>query len=123
MQVSREEFEQLVSQALADLPAEFAEKLENVEVMVEDYPSEGYWPGRERPPGAILLGIYQGVPLTRRSHWMPYQFPDRIVVFQRTIESVCRNREEIITQVRRTVLHEVAHHFGISDRRLRELGC
>ena len=122
MQLSRGEFEQLVSEALAGLPPEFAEKLENVEVVIEDYPTEAYWQGRRRPAGAMLFGVYQGVPLTRRSHWTPYQFPDRIVIFQRPHEAISGTRDEIVSNVRLTVLHEVAHHFGISDRRLRQLG-
>jgi len=122
MRLPREEFEQLVSEALADLPEEFAEKLENVQVAVEDYPTEEHYAGVRRPPGSVILGLYQGVPLTQRSTFAPLRYPDRIIVFQGPIEAVCATREEIVRQVRRTVVHEVAHHFGIPDRRLRELG-
>jgi predicted Zn-dependent protease with MMP-like domain len=122
MHLSREEFEQLVAQALADLPGEFAEKLENVEVVVEDYPTEAHYGLRRLPPGMLLLGLYQGVPLTNRSTFAPFHFPDRITIFQRTIERVAHSHEEVVAQVRRTVLHEIAHHFGMPDSRLRELG-
>jgi len=122
MRLSREEFEQLVGRALAGLPGEFAEKLENVEVVVEDYPTESHYGARRLPPGTLLLGLYQGVPLTNRSTFAPFLFPDRITIFQRTIEYVAHSHEEVVAQVRRTVLHEIAHHFGMPDSRLRELG-
>ncbi len=122
MRLSREEFEKLVAQALADLPGEFAEKLENVEVVVEDHPTEAHYGARRLPPGMLLLGLYQGVPLTNRSTFAPFHFPDRITIFQRTIEYVADSHEEVVAQVRRTVLHEIAHHFGMPDSRLRELG-
>ena len=120
MHLPPEEFEALVEEAVDGLPEEFAEKVEEVEFLVEDVPrAEEYG---QRPPGTLLLGVYRGVPLTKRTPWAPYQYPDRIVIFQRSIEQICRTREEIVYQVRRTALHEIAHHFGISDARLRELG-
>jgi predicted Zn-dependent protease with MMP-like domain len=122
MQLPRKAFEDLVSQAVAGLPEEFLEKLEDVLIMVEDNPRPEHLAGRKLPPGTLLLGLYQGVPLTHRSPFSPYQMPDRITIFQQPIESICRTKEEIVAQVRRTVLHEIAHYFGISDPRLRELG-
>jgi predicted Zn-dependent protease with MMP-like domain len=113
MRIPPQEFERLVAQAIESLPAEFREKLENVEVIIE----------QRYPPGTPLLGLYYGVPLTQRSVWAAHLLPDRITIFQGPIESICRTREEIVAQVRRVVLHEIAHHFGISDQRLRELGC
>jgi predicted Zn-dependent protease with MMP-like domain len=122
MHLSREEFEGLVAEAIDGLPEEFAEKIDNVEFLVEDAPRAEHYDGIRLPPGRVLLGLYQGVPLTRRSPWSPYQYPDRIFIFQRPIEQVCRTREDVIYQVQHTVLHEIAHHFGISDARLQELG-
>jgi predicted Zn-dependent protease with MMP-like domain len=112
MRIPREEFEELVAQAIESLPPEFREKLDNVEVIIE----------QQYPPDTPALGLYYGVPLTQRSVWAAHLFPDRITIFQGPIESICRTHEEIVGQVRRVVLHEIAHHFGIPDARLRELG-
>jgi len=122
MRIARAEFERLVAEAIEGLPYDFREKLENVEVMVEDYPTSEHYGERQPPPGTLLLGLYHGVPLTQRSAWGSPLFPARITIFQGTVEQVTRTPAEIIEQVRRTVLHEIAHHFGMSDSRLRELG-
>jgi len=119
--VNKEAFEQLVDQAVSGLPAEFAERLDNVAILVEDYPS-----GRQRSrsrlgPRSTLLGLYEGVPLTARGTDYGMVLPDRITIFQKPIESICRNDAEVVKTVRRVVLHEIAHHFGISDARLEEL--
>ncbi len=121
MRLSRKEFEQLVEQALTELPEEFREKLENVEVFVEDFPLPEHLGERDVPPGLALFGLYVGHPLTTRgAGWSPL-FPDRIYIYQRPIEHYSRTKREIIDQVRTTVLHEVGHYFGISDERLREI--
>jgi predicted Zn-dependent protease with MMP-like domain len=73
------------------------------------------------PPGRILLGLYRGVPHTRRSSWYNLALPDRIFIYQKPIERVCRSEDEVKARVRRTVLHEVAHHFGWSDAELAEM--
>ncbi len=121
MHLTRQEFEELVVTALATVPEEFREKLENIEVIVEEAPGPEETAGLA--PGGLLLGLYHGVPLTERGTWANPLFPDRIVIFQRNLERVCRTREELMLQVRKTVLHEIAHYFGISDKRLREIGC
>jgi predicted Zn-dependent protease with MMP-like domain len=121
MRLPREEFERLVEQALAELPDELKEKLENVEVFVEDFPRPEHLGERNVPPGLALFGLYVGHPLTTRgTGWSPL-FPDRIYIYQRPIEHYCRTKREIVEQVRQTVLHEVGHFFGISDARLREI--
>ncbi len=112
----------LVSEALDELPAEFAHRLENVEVLVEDEPSPQHLGSRTLEPGHLLLGLYHGVPLTHRSVFSSGMMPERITIFQRPVEAISHTPHEIIENVRRTVLHEIAHHFGISDARLRELG-
>jgi predicted Zn-dependent protease with MMP-like domain len=110
--VSPERFEELVSDALAGLPAEFAGAMENVAVIVEDHAE-----------GRNLFGLYQGVPLTRRGP-MSYGgvMPDRITLYKDTISAHCGSEEQLVEQIRKTVIHEVAHHFGIGDPRLEELG-
>lgn len=109
--VSEERFEQLVSDALDDVPPEFANHIENVAVVVENGSLE-----------STLLGLYEGIPLTRRTLGYSGVGPDRITIFRLPILARCRTEAEVQEQVRRTVLHEVGHYFGIGDRRLRELG-
>jgi predicted Zn-dependent protease with MMP-like domain len=122
LRVTREAFEQLVASALNELPPDFAEKLENVEVVVAESPAPADLDEGDLPDRGLILGLYHGVPLTRRSVWGGWPFPDRITIYQRAVERVSRTPREMIENVRRTVLHEIAHHFGISDARLRELG-
>jgi predicted Zn-dependent protease with MMP-like domain len=104
-------FEQMVSAALDSLPAEFARLMTNVAVLVEPGPG---------PRG--LLGLYEGIPLTSRTTNYAGVMPDRITIYQQAICAICDTEAEVVDQVRRTVIHEVGHYFGISDERLRELG-
>jgi predicted Zn-dependent protease with MMP-like domain len=110
--VPPQRFEELVADALDGLPDELARRMENVAVFVE-----------ERSPRGGLLGLYEGIPLTRRdAGYGGMIMPDRITIFRQPILRMCRTEEDVVRQVRVTVVHEVAHHFGIGDRRLRELG-
>jgi predicted Zn-dependent protease with MMP-like domain len=109
--VERGRFEEMVVKALDGLPEELGRLMHNVAVTVEHDAG---------PPG--LLGLYQGVPLTSRTSQYAGVLPDRITIYRRAICAVCDSEEEVAMQVRRTVIHEVAHHFGIDDARLRELG-
>ena len=106
-----ERFSELVAAALDGIPAQLGTMMENVAVVVDD----------DSPPGD-LLGVYQGIPLTERGDYGGMALPDRIVIFRQTIVSSCHTAEDVVAQVRTTVLHEVGHHFGIDDRRLEELG-
>jgi predicted Zn-dependent protease with MMP-like domain len=112
-------FEELIAEALDSLPKEIAERMENVEVVVEDEPPERAL--AEVPDGETLFGLYEGVPLTGRGNY-GMALPDKISIYRGPIERTFRTPEEIREQVRRTVIHEVAHHFGIDDDRLDELG-
>ena len=109
--IEPERFEEMVVAALDGLPEQLGEMMRNVAVTVEHGPG---------PRG--LLGLYQGVPLTSRTTQYAGVLPDRIIIFRRAICAICHSEEEVADQVRRTVIHEVAHHFGIGDERLRELG-
>jgi len=104
-------FEAMVTEALDGLPEALGELMSNVAVTVDH---DGGRPG--------LLGLYQGVPLTRRTTTYAGALPDRITIFRRAICAICASEAEVVDQVRRTVVHEVGHHFGIGDARLRELG-
>ncbi len=106
--LSRQRFERLVRRALAALPEEFRSRLENVAVLIEDEPP------KDMPD---TLGLYEGVPLTERS-LDGITLPDRITLFKRPIERACRTEEEIETEVRLTVLHEVGHFFGLEEAQM-----
>jgi len=111
IEVAPERFEEMVAAALDGLPADLGRLMSNVAVTVQHEPG---------PPG--LLGLYQGIPLTRRTSGYAGVLPDRITIYRQAICAACGSEEEVVTQVRRTVIHEVGHHFGISDARLRDLG-
>lgn len=111
VEVDPEQFEEMVSEALGGIPGELGELMSNVAVTEQQ---------DSGPAG--LLGLYQGVPLTRRSSFYAVALPDRITIYRRAICAVCTSDSEVVEQVRRTVGHEVGHHFGISDARLRDLG-
>ncbi len=119
MEVDQDTFEALVADALDQIPEELGRYMENVAVFVEDWPSPEQLAGRR----GTLLGLYQGVDLTRRSS-LNYggAMPDRITVFRGPISRIAQNQWELLDIVTKTVIHEVAHHFGISDARLHELG-
>lgn len=120
--MERERFEALVRRAVENLPEEFLERLDNVDILVEDLPTVAQMRKSRVPRGNILLGLYEGVPRTRRSSGYGMVLPDKITIFQRPIEAKCRNEDEIVAEIERVVRHEIAHHFGIGDERLRELG-
>lgn len=121
MRLSATEFEQLVVDALDSLPESILELLDNVDVVIEQQPSREQleYSGFK---GGTLLGLYEGIPLTGRTSGYFLVAPDKITIFQRPIEQICRNRQEVADQVRTTVIHEIAHHFGIDEDRLEELG-
>lgn len=118
--MSNDEFESIVIEALDSLPPEFAHHLDNVEVQIESRPTREHRRMLGLKPWQTLYGLYQGVPLTQRVGGDPL-LPDVITIFQEPLERDFRGREALRAQVRRTVLHEIAHFFGISDDRLHEL--
>jgi len=119
----RARFARLVRNAIAGLPTEFRDRMRNIEIVIEDEPTgEQIREGSEGElPPATLLGLYEGVPLTARGGQEPY-LPDRISIFRGPIERMTSSPRRQAIIVRDTVVHEIAHHFGISDRRLDELG-
>ena len=119
----RARFERLVAEALDSLPPEFREKMENVEVVIEAWPSREEVRRMGLPHREALLGLYEGVPLTKRTSGYGLVLPDRITIYQGPVEACCHRAEEVRRQVRQVVMHELGHHFGISDERLRELGA
>ena len=110
--MTRQRFEELVGDALDLIPAEFAAAMDNVVVLVED----------RHPEIPTLLGLYHGVALTERTSHYGGVLPDRITIYREAILDICRDEQDVVEEVAITVVHEVAHHFGIDDARLHELG-
>lgn len=119
--MQREKFEALVERAIDNLPPEFQRKLENVAIVVEDWPTPGQLrQARLRRPGQ-LLGLYQGVPQTRRGRGYGLVLPDKISIFQKSIEAQCRFDDKIEAIIEEVARHEIAHHFGLDEKTLRQI--
>lgn len=118
--MKREAFVKIVEDALDSLPREFRSRIRNVAVLVEDAPSNQPFPGAGGPE-RLVLGVFHGVPTTRKSVFDLPSGPDYIVLYQRNIEAVCRNEAEIGEQIRLTVLHELGHYFGMDESKLKDV--
>jgi predicted Zn-dependent protease with MMP-like domain len=121
MRLSRDEFEKLVSKALTELPKRFRDRLENIVVVVEDDPPREILHQLGVKSPRHLLGLYQGVPLKHRGFRYGNVLPDQIVIYQRPIEALARTKQELLRQIRRTVMHEIGHYFGLAESDLREI--
>ena len=113
IEMSRDRFEELVAEALDQIPGPLLDSMDNVVVLVEDEPEDG---------DQELLGLYEGHALTTRGWDYSAVLPDRIIIFRNPILRICETEEDVVEEVRTTVVHEIAHHFGIDDERLHELG-
>lgn len=120
MRVSREVFENMISTAVSDLPPKFQEAIDNVAFLVKDRPSPETRQKQGLESNQTLLGLYQGVPLNERSHYTGVP-PDRITIYQRPHEHKCRTRDELEASVKETVWHEIAHHLGMEEKRVRRM--
>lgn len=117
--MSDDDFEAAVHDALDRIPPDLANTMNNVAIFIED----DYTPQPGEDPDTVLLGLYEGVPLTERDSWWDAgSLPDRITIYRQPILEICESRDDVIEEVTVTVVHEIAHHFGISDDRLHELG-
>lgn len=116
-----QEFEKLVGQAIDGLPEHVRRKMDNVAVVIEDEPSPQQLKKGGTSVGHILLGLYEGIPRTKRGPGYTLVLPDKITIFKKSIEQVARTPEEIAKQVRQTVWHEIAHHFGFSEQGVQKL--
>jgi predicted Zn-dependent protease with MMP-like domain len=114
-------FSKYVEEAIASLPDEFREKLENVAIIIEDYPNEAQY-RKVKSSGGLLLGLYEGIPQTKRgaSYGIGGVLPDKITIFRAAIMSIAQTEEELVTSIRGTVLHEIAHHFGMDEQAVRK---
>jgi predicted Zn-dependent protease with MMP-like domain len=116
--MERQEFVKVMQETLDSLPEEFRSHIRNVAVLVEDYP-----PGQNlsRHPKQLLLGLFHGVPLTQKSVFDLPTGPDYVVLYQKNIEAVCSSESEIREQIRRTVIHEFGHYFGMDEEQLKDV--
>jgi predicted Zn-dependent protease with MMP-like domain len=122
MNLSTEEFDRIVKQAIDRIPEEIRQHLANIIVTVRKRPSRQMLKEMGVPPGETLLGLFEGVPLIERSVVEPPLYPDTIFLFQEPLEEMCGTAEELEEQIEITVVHEVAHFIGMSEERLAELG-
>ena len=119
--MTREQFEHIAQEAFDSLPTDFTERVDNVQIVVEDYPSDDAL-HRAKASRYSLLGLYQGIPLTHRNTWYGTSatVPDKITLYQKNIESVCRNEEEMELRIREVLFHELGHYFGMNEAQVRE---
>jgi len=119
--LEQKKFEELVDKAYQKIPEKFKQKIENMVITVEDYPTHEDLEHLKSRGGNLLLGLYRGTPLPQRSVWQVTRLPDKIVLFQKNIERICRNEKELEEKVYEVLQHEIAHYFGLSDREIYEL--
>lgn len=124
MMLSREEFDQLVIRSLETLPQEILQIIDenNVAITVQDWPSRAQLRSARVPAGSTLFGLYEGVPLTQRSSYYGMVAPDRITIFRGPLTTYMRTPDAIAEQVRKTVIHEVGHFFGMDEDHIQSLG-
>jgi predicted Zn-dependent protease with MMP-like domain len=119
--LNRKRFEELVNKAYENIPVKFRDKIDNVAIKVEDYPTADDLEKLEIRGNGLLLGLYRGTPLPKRSVWQGVRMPDEIVLFQKDIEKVCNTDQEIEERVSEVLQHEIAHYFGLNDDEIYEL--
>ena len=112
-------FKDVVAEALDGLPDVFKKSIENVEIVIEDGAPVDIMASH---PGSLILGLYQGVPMKHRGHYYAGVLPDKISIYRNAITSVSTSKEDMIDNIRKTLLHEIGHYYGITDKKLRELG-
>jgi predicted Zn-dependent protease with MMP-like domain len=119
--MEQQKFDSLVLQAIEALPEEFRDKLENVDIIVEDWPNTAQLKRLNLRSRSQLLGLYEGVPRTTRGQSYNLVLPDKITIFKKPIEMICRTEKDIEVEIGKVVKHEIAHHFGIGDETLRRI--
>jgi predicted Zn-dependent protease with MMP-like domain len=120
--VSEEKFQNYIELSLESIPQNFKEKLDNIVFIVEDYPSKNDMERLGLVQKEQLLGLYSGVPFTHRTTSYAGTIPDRIILFQKNIESICYSEEELKNKIREVIIHEIAHYFGMNEKQIRNAG-
>lgn len=118
--MQRKQFATIVEEVLDSLPREFRKRIRNVAVLVEDFPPDQL-SRQSKQPRRLLLGLYHGVPMTKKSVFDLASGPDYVVLYQKNIEAVCSNEAEVREQIRRTVIHELGHYFGMDEDQLKDV--
>lgn len=118
--MEKELFEKLVQEGIEQIPEKFQKLLENVDIVIEDWPNQIQLRKTNLSPNSLLFGLYEGVPKTKRGTYYANVLPDKITIFQKSMEQISQEPEEIRKMVRRTVWHEIAHHFGLNEKQVRE---
>lgn len=119
--MDQQRFEELVIRAAEELPEEIRNYMENIDIVVADLPTASQLRKASIKRGYTLLGLYEGIPHTARGYHYGMVTPDKITIFKKTIEAKCHGDDEVVREIGRVVRHEIAHHFGISDARLKQL--
>jgi predicted Zn-dependent protease with MMP-like domain len=119
--ISDEAFDQLVTKAMNELPQEYIKGLDNVAIVYADWPDEHQVKKSELKPGSLLLGLYEGIPLTQRGAGYTFVLPDKITLFKVPIQMVSHNDEELFEQIKRTLWHEIAHYYGLNHSHIDKL--
>jgi predicted Zn-dependent protease with MMP-like domain len=119
--IDREQFEAIVTDAVRALPDEFRDRLANLEFAVEDWARPDDYERTSSPAGSTILGVYRGIPLPKRGAGYNMTLPDRIVIFQQPLQRLAVDADDLADRIQHVVKHEIAHYFGISDDRLREI--
>lgn len=122
MKLSRRKFEVLVARALDEIPDEIAAQMSNVDVVIEAWPTDEQYARLGLAPDEWLFGLYEGTPLLDRGIVADPLLPDKITIFHGPLLEACQTEDQMAEEIRRTIVHEIAHHFGIDEERLRELG-
>lgn len=119
--MDREEFEELVIKILEEVPGKFKDRLENIDIVIDEHTIQHREESGKNTSGRIVLALYQGVPITKRAGAKPV-FPDKITIFKKAIESIYTDRNDLEKNLKRVVLHELGHYFGLDERKLDHLG-
>jgi predicted Zn-dependent protease with MMP-like domain len=119
--VDRQQFEQLVAEALASIPRRFKKAMQNIAIVVEDEPSAELLAEMEIEPPDTLLGLYQGTPLTERTWGYGNALPDRVLIFQGPHERAADDDDDLVVAIAETLIHEIGHYFGMSEEQIEEI--
>jgi predicted Zn-dependent protease with MMP-like domain len=119
--MTRDHFRKLVAEAIDTIPTHFAREIKNVAIVIEDYPADDLLDEMDMGPDDVLLGLYQGTPLPERRWDHGNALPDRITLFQRSIEEDCESEDEIVVAIGETLIHELGHYFGLSEDEIMEI--
>ncbi len=118
--MTKEKFEEIVREGIEAIPERFLKKLDNVDICIEEEPTSYQLEKMKTKKGFLIFGLYEGVPQTKRGHYSQV-LPDKITIFKKPIEEVAKSEDEIKEVVKNTVWHEIAHHFGLNEQRVREI--